>query len=261
MQMFHMASLKMGLDQAILNGFEVGASGEGALSKEEVEKLLRNGAYEIFKEDKEGKAEAESNDFIQQDIDSIMQRHARTVVHEVKGSETRSAAGSTFSKASFKIAKSPDAADKVGHEDVDVDDPDFWKKVVGEAVEVDVEALPAQRRERKKTNTYSETAFTEALDKALWQSESDDDDEVEDEDDYEPDSGERSRWGGISEKNEWRRGDAESLAKLIATFGYDDTLCEKFSSANRDQSYSKLEVSHLCLNRKALLVDFADTSF
>ena len=28
MQMFHMSSLKMGLDQAVLNGFENGSSGE-----------------------------------------------------------------------------------------------------------------------------------------------------------------------------------------------------------------------------------------
>jgi hypothetical protein len=28
MQMFHMSSLKMGLDQAVLKGFESGASGE-----------------------------------------------------------------------------------------------------------------------------------------------------------------------------------------------------------------------------------------
>ena len=52
MQMFHMSSLKMGLDQAVLQGIEAGpagdgkggGSGEGALTKEEVERLLRHGA-------------------------------------------------------------------------------------------------------------------------------------------------------------------------------------------------------------------------
>ena len=239
--MFHMASLKMGLDQAILNGFEVGAGGEGALSKDEVEKLLRNGAYEIFKEEKDGKAEEESNEFIQQDIDSIMQRHARTVVHEGAGTKGRSAAGSTFSKASFKVAKSPDAAGKVtSHEDVDVDDPDFWKKVVGETVEANVDAVPAQRRERTKAN-YSEAAFTADLDNAILPSDSDD---YEDEDDDEElGGGERSRWGGLLEKNEWRKEDAENVSKLLATFGYDAALGEKFKSAYPTSAYANQEVS------------------
>merc|ERR1712032_1279857 len=73
MQMFHQSSLKMGLDQAVLQGFESNSSsdGGGAMTKEEVERLLRHGAYDIFNEDKTGTGEAESNDFIQQDIDSI----------------------------------------------------------------------------------------------------------------------------------------------------------------------------------------------
>jgi hypothetical protein len=80
----------------------------------------QNGAYDIFKEDKEGASEKESNDFVSQDIDSILERRATTVVHENTGSNSN-AAGGTFSKASFKNTNS-DAAE------VDVDDPDFWTK-------------------------------------------------------------------------------------------------------------------------------------
>ena len=84
MQMFHMSSLKMGLDQAVLTGFESSSSGEGAMTKEEVERLLRHGAYDIFNEDKSGMAEAESNEFVSQDIDSILERRTRKLIHENK---------------------------------------------------------------------------------------------------------------------------------------------------------------------------------
>jgi hypothetical protein len=53
MQMFHMSSMKMGLDQAVLQGIE-NSGGKDIMSKEEVEKLLKHGAYDIFKEDKDG---------------------------------------------------------------------------------------------------------------------------------------------------------------------------------------------------------------
>jgi hypothetical protein len=129
MQMFHMSSLKMGLDQAVLTGFESSSSsGEGAMTKEEVEKLLRVGAYDIFNEDKAGTAEAESNDFKEQDIESILSRRSRKVVHDNTGSGS-AAAGGTFSKASF-INKTPsktgDTSNGQSTEDIDINDPDFW---------------------------------------------------------------------------------------------------------------------------------------
>lgn len=43
----------MGLDQAVLQGIE-NSGGKDIMSKEEVEKLLKHGAYDIFKEDKDG---------------------------------------------------------------------------------------------------------------------------------------------------------------------------------------------------------------
>jgi hypothetical protein len=255
MQMFHMASLKMGLDQAVLTGFEAGASGEGALSKDEVEKLLRNGAYEIFKEDKDGRSEEMSNEFIQQDIDSILQRHARTVVHGGTGSDNRPAAGSTFSKASFKVAKSPDASGKVSssHEDVDVDDPDFWTKLLGKPVETDAADLLSVRRERAAAGSYAENAFTAELDGAIFlRSEAGDENHdvyAADEDDEDDGGGEDydncegSRWGGSPEKNEWRKDDAETLVKLLLRFGYDSEVYEKFCSLSQNQPYSRQEVS------------------
>lgn len=53
MQMFHMSSMKMGLDQAVLQGIE-NSGGKDIMTKDEVERLLKHGAYDIFKEDKDG---------------------------------------------------------------------------------------------------------------------------------------------------------------------------------------------------------------
>ena len=52
------------------------AYSQKTMTKEEVEKLLRHGAYDIFSEDKLGKSEKESNDFMAQDIDSILERRS-----------------------------------------------------------------------------------------------------------------------------------------------------------------------------------------
>ncbi len=57
------------------------------MSKEEIERLLRHGAYDIFSEEKAGKSEAELNEFEAADIDSIMERRAKTVIHENTGSK------------------------------------------------------------------------------------------------------------------------------------------------------------------------------
>lgn len=259
MQMFHMSSLKMGLDQAVLQGVEQnsGSSGEAAMSKEEIEKLLRHGAYDIFNEDKAGSAEAESNAFIQQDIDSILERRSKTVVHDNTGSKS-SAAGGTFSKASFK------APEKAGDEqvegqgaDIDIDDPEFWKKMVGEAAPETGDDLAGTKRKRNQAN-YSEAAFDRNIDKAISMS-SDDESSYDNESpsDTEADSlgspqatnespldatkpkaakkrkkqrKEKAKWGG-SKPNEWEKTDATNVLKMIQAHGYGilawDTFFEK----------------------------------
>lgn len=122
MQMFHASSLKLGLDQAVLQGIEGGSgNGENAMSKDQIEKLLRKGAYDVFSEEQAGTSDQASKDFENLDIDSILSRRTKTVVHENTGSNS-TAAGGTFSKASFK------ATNQGGSADVDIDDPDFWKK-------------------------------------------------------------------------------------------------------------------------------------
>merc|ERR1711915_839402 len=131
------------------------------MGKDEIEKLLRHGAYDIFNEEKTGSSEKESNDFIEQDIDSILERRTKTVIHENTGSKSN-AAGGTFSKASFKGMNA--GTNETG--DVDVDDPDFWKKVVGEAKAEELNDLTGKKRTRVKTN-YNERDYERQIEAHL----------------------------------------------------------------------------------------------
>jgi hypothetical protein len=220
MQMFHMSSLKMGLDQAVLKGFESGSSGEGAMTKEEVERLLRHGAYDIFNEDKAGNAEAESNDFIQQDIDSILERRARTVVHDNTGSQSNNAGG-TFSKASFVAPKTPSGKKGQQEEDVDIEDPEFWTKMVGEA-KPEVESVLKPRK--RNTTNYSEKLYERQLHEAIEPeasevSDSSFDESASSNDENEEETQERARWGG-QRNHHWKRNQAEAVNKSLERYGY-----------------------------------------
>lgn len=211
---------------------------QGALSKEEVEKLLRHGAYDIFNEDKAGQAEEESNNFVQQDIDSILQRRSHTVVHENTGSKS-SAAGGTFSKASFK-AKTPGGTSN--DEDVDIEDPDFWKKMIGEGSVDDDEEIAGGRRQRTHKN-YSETEYKKQL-SALLDSDSE---KSPDEDEVNGDGNERFRWGG-SLPSEWTKDDVESLIKALSTFGYNRMAWKDFvNHSDLSKEYDLQEVSELII--------------
>mmetsp|Transcript_21082 Transcript_21082/g.58594 ORF Transcript_21082/g.58594 Transcript_21082/m.58594 type:complete len:2371 (-) Transcript_21082:379-7491(-) len=222
MQMFHMSSLKMGLDQAVLTGFESSSSGDGAMTKEEVERLLRHGAYDIFNEDKAGTAEAESNDFVQQDIDSILSRRSRKIVHGNTGTGS-SAAGGTFSKASFVHKIPSKEGEKGSAEDIDINDPDFWSKMVGEAKPEEESILKPRRR--NQTN-YDEKNWDRNLQKALRfgvgdESDvfSDSDDDDDDDESAEGDVQERTRWGGPQPEH-WGRDQVESVLARIEKNGY-----------------------------------------
>jgi hypothetical protein len=207
--------MKMGLDQAVLKGFE-SSDHEKAMTKEEVEKLLRHGAYDIFNEDKAGTAEAESNDFVEQDIDSILERRSRTVIHDNTGSQS-GAAGGTFSKASFSVAgsKSPGAPLK---ENIDIEDPEFWTKMVGEAKEEVRSELKPRKRNRLN---YSERLYEQQLGDAMSDSSGDEADSSNssESDADESNQIERARWGGKA-SNHWDRNQARDLLEFIERHGY-----------------------------------------
>jgi hypothetical protein len=205
------------------------------MSKEEVENLLRRGAYDIFNEEKSGEAEAESKAFIEQNLDTIMQRHSQTIVHANTGSKS-AAVGGTFSKASFK-AKAADPSGKSKGEDVDVDDPDFWKKMIGEGNMDNEEEIAGARRSRTQKN-YSEKQYkklleeTIRLDNDVGGSSGDESDDPDDEVSQNNVGKIGHGWGG-SLPDEWKKEDVENLVKAISTFGYGclpwSEFCERVS--------------------------------
>uniref|UniRef100_A0A8C5BC03 Chromodomain helicase DNA binding protein 6 n=1 Tax=Gadus morhua TaxID=8049 RepID=A0A8C5BC03_GADMO len=110
-EMFDKASLKLGLDKAVLQDINRKGSVNGTqqLSKLEVEDLLRKGAYGALMDD-----EDEGSKFCEEDIDQILQRRTQTITIESEGK------GSTFAKASFVSSGN--------RTDISLDDPNFWAK-------------------------------------------------------------------------------------------------------------------------------------
>ena len=238
MQMFHLSSMKMGLDQAVLKGFEKGGN-DGGMSKEEVERLLKHGAYDILNEDKAGTGEAASNEFIKQDIDSILAGRSRTVVHENTGSKS-DAAGGTFSKASFQMSKTPG---KERNDDVEVDDPNFWAKILGEKhLKEEQDNLATQKRQRNQTN-YSEAAYQRQLEETLKNVNSDQSDS-ENEGEEDNASG-RVSWGKY-EENDWSLGEAEALTENIMSFGYGNVEWPEVARRLGLKDKTQSEVGFIC---------------
>lgn len=133
-EMFQRASRKLGLEQAILGSRQFGdiAEEEAAMTKmdaKEMEHLLRQGAYAVFNDD----AESENiiKEFCEQDIDSILDQRAR--VRLVDGED------SANPKNKNRISKSLfTGGGAVEHAEIDVNDPDFWKKVLPDLVTPDL---------------------------------------------------------------------------------------------------------------------------
>lgn len=116
--MFERASQKQGLEQAVIRGQQ--NSGPKKSSKEEkleLERLLRHGAYDLFKD-----GEADSKKFNEEDIESILAARSTKIEHENKSS------ANLMSTASFVPASAGTGAE------VDYNDPDFWAKLMPAAV-------------------------------------------------------------------------------------------------------------------------------
>ena len=251
------------------------------MSKEEVEKLLRCGAYDIFQEEQEGASEKESKEFIEQDIDSILSRRTKTVIHENTGSNSN-VAGGTFSKASFAAKGGNNAPGK----DVDIDDPDFWKKMVGESKVQNTDLLikSDKKRARKKAN-YNEQHVGSELERQIMQSD-DDTDSYLSSASYESDiddpisrpqscefninnesprknkqlqellelkrmeffAQDRRRWGGKS-ATEWSSADVELIIKYLHKHGYDNggwSLFVNDFSKESSKTYEEKEIKRMC---------------
>ncbi|XP_066511346.1 chromodomain-helicase-DNA-binding protein 9-like isoform X2 [Hoplias malabaricus] len=151
-EMFDRASLKLGLDKAVLqsmSGRDNSLGGGGGqiqqqLSKKEIEDLLRRGAYGALMDE-----EDEGAKFCEEDIDQILQRRTKTITIESEGR------GSTFAKASFVASGN--------RTDISLDDPNFWDKWAKKA-EIDIDTVNGRNslvidtpRVRKQTRPFSAT--------------------------------------------------------------------------------------------------------
>ncbi|XP_051559122.1 chromodomain-helicase-DNA-binding protein 9-like isoform X1 [Myxocyprinus asiaticus] len=150
-EMFDRASLKLGLDKAVLqsmsgrdNSLGGGGQIQQQLSKKEIEDLLRRGAYGAIMDE-----EDEGAKFCEEDIDQILQRRTKTITIESEGR------GSTFAKASFVASGN--------RTDISLDDPNFWDKWAKKA-EIDLDTVNGRNslvidtpRVRKQTRPFSAT--------------------------------------------------------------------------------------------------------
>ena len=147
-EMFDRASMKLGLDKALLqrggDSDPFDSKGKsGSLSKQEVEDLLKKGAYGAFMDDGAG------DKFCEEDIEQILERRTMVIRHD---EDSASKKGSMFSKASFQATGSTNT--------IDVNDPEFWDKVAEQAKLEVVEELPEDSlilhgtRERKQIAQY-----------------------------------------------------------------------------------------------------------
>ncbi|KAG9341958.1 hypothetical protein JZ751_018275 [Albula glossodonta] len=147
-EMFDRASLKLGLDKAVLQSMSGRENSTGGiqqqLSKKEIEDLLRRGAYGAIMDE-----EDEGSKFCEEDIDQILQRRTKTITIESEGR------GSTFAKASFVSSGN--------RTDISLDDPNFWDKWAKKA-EIDMATVNGRNslvidtpRIRKQTRPFSAT--------------------------------------------------------------------------------------------------------
>jgi hypothetical protein len=167
MHMFHSASLKLGLERAVLsqNREQAGDESDDNCNKvkkkidreaqaKEIDQLLKKGAYDVFRDDDDKEAEK----FMETDIDQLLKHSSRKVTYG--DSAGHSSGLGSFSKASF-VANTED-----GQKDVDLDDPEFWAKAVGleEPVETPDEIAAmiddGIKRSRKQVQVYDPYAET-----------------------------------------------------------------------------------------------------
>ncbi len=165
-EMFDRASLKLGLDKAVLQSMNTSLGNKPAeksnqLTKKEIEDLLKKGAYGALMDDDNA-----GEKFCEEDIEDILLRRTTTVT--VDGGQ----AGGSFAKASFASADTADIA---------IDDPDFWAKWAkkAEIEEVDEKAslMIVEPRSRKKIQRFGGHDGIDPRDVSDLDSSSDSDDE------------------------------------------------------------------------------------
>eukprot|EP01065_Artemidia_motanka_P032306 TRINITY_DN39320_c0_g1_i1.p1 TRINITY_DN39320_c0_g1~~TRINITY_DN39320_c0_g1_i1.p1 ORF type:complete len:1718 (+),score=418.84 TRINITY_DN39320_c0_g1_i1:61-5154(+) len=108
-RMFDVASKKLGLDSVVLRGASGGEADPDRMTADEIQRLLRHGAYSMFKDN------GEEDDAAEEDIEAVL---ARSKQVDVSGGPQQVRGLSGFAEARFGAAVPDDEA------------PDFWDKVL-----------------------------------------------------------------------------------------------------------------------------------
>ena len=129
--MLDRAAMKLGLEQAIFGGVagEKPEGGGSKASRAEIERLLKHGAYAAIAEDTE-EGEKKAKEWGAEGIDAILSRSERRVVEasDTTDSETDPNANkSLFATATFA------GTEGGGADEIALDDPEFWEKLMPEA--------------------------------------------------------------------------------------------------------------------------------
>ena len=125
------------------------------MTKKDAETLLKYGAYDFFKEEREGRSDELSNAFCEADIDQILEKNTKVITIDSQG-------GSSFSKASFITDSSME---------VDINDPNFGTKVVGLKPADDLVMGPRSRKKVEYGGLQDRDAEPEAaalMDESEW---------------------------------------------------------------------------------------------
>ena len=148
-QMFERASKKLGLERVVLNGSrensEIATKGNASgLEKEEIDMLLKFGAYSAYKDDTE-----DEQMLVEGDIDSILERNSTVLRYDTQTEQEEKQTDRgllSFSKATFCFNENGD--------DVDINDANFWDKMLPDRK--DAEGLLRKLREKDSLKTEEE---------------------------------------------------------------------------------------------------------
>eukprot|EP01134_Creolimax_fragrantissima_P006977 CFRG6977T1 len=146
-EMFKKASMKLGLEKAILGYMnrDKDDNKQKSSAKDMIEELVKKGAYGSLMD----ADDTEASTFCAETIEDILERRSKVVTLDDENEP-----GSSFSKAVFEV--------KDNVSDLNIDDPDFWTKW-GERANLDVVALMRESenenivvgsRVRKKTKHF-----------------------------------------------------------------------------------------------------------
>ncbi len=214
MEMFKKSSMKLGLDKALLSGIEGSGNSKSSIpSNEDLETLLKYGAYHVLKDEQD---DTDENVVFAEDIEQILSK-AKTV--QLVGNEEDGA----FARVSF-LSSNQDA-------DVHVNDPDFWNKLGLKYSKKHSEYLDRKQRRargkkqdddsgKKESEDDERASVQDGSDYEISSSSSDDEEDVDD-------AGHTS----ISSSSKWKRSDWEFFCSKLMDFGIENW---KFCNIDKD---------------------------